>query len=214
MKYKQKMKTSDGLYQVCLFPLDVMNITQVSGPLSYSHCCGHPFDCVGLTSKWEIYAPVDCKLIYLDGSNVGNTRCWQSLKPVYTPGYGLTYVCFSFTHDDNPIFNKIGDICYQGDLIGHTGIAGFVTGDHVHIDQAVGENKSLISYGVVCSSGNQCYALKDSVDPEKIFFKNDTNIVNTMGLIFSEYTGGIVPPSNRSNNLIRLMLSKAFIGGI
>ena len=31
MKAGQKMNTDDGKYQVCLFPCDIMNITQLSG---------------------------------------------------------------------------------------------------------------------------------------------------------------------------------------
>ena len=42
MKAGQKL-VHDG-HEVCLFPMETMNITQWSSPQSLSHCCGHPFD--------------------------------------------------------------------------------------------------------------------------------------------------------------------------
>lgn len=42
MKAGQKL-VHDG-HEVCLFPMETMNITQWSSPTEYSHCCGHPFD--------------------------------------------------------------------------------------------------------------------------------------------------------------------------
>lgn len=188
MKAGETLWTDDNKYQVCLFPLEVMNITQLSGPGSLSHCCGHPFDCVGTTSRYPIYAPVDCHLIYSD--SVGNTRGYQSDKQVQTPT-GVSYVCFSFTHDANP---PTKTTFKQGELIAHTGIAGQVTGDHTHIDQAKGQNKQLVDYGVVCKYGNECYALQDSAEPVTIWYDNDTQIINTMGLKFETYKGGHPEP--------------------
>lgn len=40
MKAGQKL-VHDG-HEVCLFPMETMNITQWSSTSSYSHCCGHP----------------------------------------------------------------------------------------------------------------------------------------------------------------------------
>ena len=42
MKAGQKL-VHDG-HEVCLFPMETMNITQWSSPTAESHCCGHPFD--------------------------------------------------------------------------------------------------------------------------------------------------------------------------
>ena len=189
MKKGQTLWTDDNKFQVSLFPLDVMDITQTSSPDSFSHCCGHPCDYVGTTVKYPIYAPFDCHLIYMDGASVGNTRIWQSDKEEQTPT-GISYVCVGFTHDENPPYNTIGAKIKQGQLIGHSGIAGFVTADHTHIDQAKGQNKVLVNSGRVCASGNTCYNIQDSDYPYNIFFDNDTTIVNTMGYTFKEYKGG------------------------
>lgn len=187
--------------QVALFPMDICNITQLSGSSSLSHCCGHPFDAVGSSGSYPIYAPCDCHLIYSDSS--GNTRGYQSDNEVEFAS-GVGYICFSFTHDNNPPSKTSFK---QGELIGHTGTTGMVTGDHTHIDQAVGQNKTLVSYGITCSFGNLCYALQDSTSPQNIWYINDTQIVNTQGLTFKTYEGGsssvlnwIVPEQTRPLN--------------
>lgn len=189
MKAGQKMNTDDGKYQVCLFPCDIMNITQLSGSDSFSHCCGHPMDIIGNSARYPLYAPCDCHLIYQDSA--GNTRGYQSDNEVATPS-GIDYVCFSFTHDENP---PSATKFKQGDLISHTGIAGQAYGDHCHLDQAKGQNKGLVSYGITCAMGNPCYALQDSAEPVDIWYINDTTVVNTMGLIFKKYDGGVTPPT-------------------
>lgn len=185
--------TGDGGLQVCLFPLPVLNVTQTSSPGSFSHCCGHPFDCVGNTTSANYYAPCDMRLIYAGPSANGMPRIWQSQQKVITPG-GVGYVCIEFGHDNNPPYSTVGSTVKQGKLIGHTGTAGMVTGDHVHIDQAHGTGKTLVDYGIVCSGGNECWALDDSVQPTDIFYINDTTIINSMGLSFQTYDGGTPGP--------------------
>lgn len=200
MQAGQTMVGTSGR-QVALFPMDICNITQLSGSSSLSHCCGHPFDAVGSSGSYPIYAPCDCHLIYSD--SVGNTRGYQSDSEVEFAS-GVGYICFSFTHDNNPPSKTSFK---QGELIGHTGTAGMVTGDHSHIDQAVGQNKTLVSYGITCAFGNLCYALQDSTSPQNIWYINDTQIVNTQGLTFKTYEGGsssvlnwIVPEETRPLN--------------
>lgn len=187
MKPFQKMNDNAG-NEVCLFPLPVMNITQLSSPDSFSHCCGHPFDAVGQTKKANVYAPVTMELVrnYSDG----NGRLWKSVKKVLTPS-GLSYISIYFLHDYNPPFSTIGSIVNQGSIIAHTGTTGFVTGDHTHIDQTLRDDSFLINYGVTCSGGNECWALSKSISPNLVFFMNDTEIINDKGLTFSKYDGKI-----------------------
>ena len=177
-------KASYEGYQVCLFPLDYLYCTQVSGPDSFSHCCGHPCDYVGTTTTYPIYAPCDCILgnSYPDG----NTRVYYTTKKVWTP-QGLSYVSFSFTHDNNP---PSATTFKQGALIGHTGTAGFVTGDHTHIDQSNISNAPLVSYGITCSGGNECWALQDSQYPYDIFYLSGSEtVVQTQGMNFDTWSG-------------------------
>lgn len=185
-------------YQVCLFPMNYIYCTQVSSPDSYSHCCGHPADWIGSYNQYPCYAPFDCHLVYSD--NVGNTRAYSSDNPVWTP-QGLGYVTVSFTHDTNP---PAATSYRQGDLIYHTGVAGFVTGDHVHIDQSNINDAQLISYGYYCAGGNLCYALDGSEYPANIFYlSGNETIITTLGQDFETWDK---PPGPTSGNLAKFVL--------
>lgn len=193
MKQGQTLVADDG-HQVLLFPLDYLYITQTSSPDSYSHCCGHPFDCVGTYDKYPYYAPCDCTLYYAGTPSSGNPRCWVSNTPVHTPS-GLKYVSFEFAHEVDPMYSTIGTVRKQGQLIGRTGIAGFVTGDHVHIDQASGQNVPIVNSGITCAGGNECAMLSGSTQPTDIWYINDTTIANDAGLSFQTYDGGHPQPT-------------------
>ena len=186
MKADQKLE-KDG-HEVCLFPMETMNITQWSSPSEYSHCCGHPFDnAISGQVSVPVYAPFSCHLVHTYPS--GNTRVYQSDNEVWTPS-GLKKVVVSFTHDPNP---PTETRYKQGDLIYHTGTAGMATGDHCHIDQSFTLNAGLVSYGIVCSYGNECYALSGSELPNNVFYVNDTNILNGYGQQWKTFDGGDVP---------------------
>lgn len=203
----QTLVASDG-HEVCLFPMDMLYITQLSGPSSLSHCCGHPIDIVGNTPEYPLYAPFSCHLVwsYPDG----NERSYTSDNPVWyaTPdgnGWTLGYVTVCFTHQNNP---PTKTSFKQGEVIAHTGTAGNVTGDHCHLDQSTLPNVGNVSFGVTCAYGNLCYALQGSTDPTKIYFINDTNVVQTLGLNFATWEGGVTPPQPQpeSNKYIPLLL--------
>lgn len=189
VKAGQTLVASDG-HEVCLFPMDMLYVTQVSGPSSLSHCCGHPIDIVGNTSEYPLYAPFSCHLVWSWAD--GNERSYTSDSEVWyaTPngnGWTLGYVTVCFTHQNNP---PTKTSFKQGEVIAHTGTSGNVTGDHCHLDQSTLPNVGNVSFGVTCAYGNLCYALQGSTDPTKIYFINDTNIVQTLGLNFATYEGG------------------------
>lgn len=209
LKAGQKMITtiSSKVYDVVLFPLEICNITQVSNPDSFSHCCGNAIDCVGRNEKADVYAPCKLKLFNISQDPNSNARFWTSVEEVYTPS-GLKNITLAFLHDDNPPFSNIGDVVEQGQLIAHTGIKGFVTGDHTHIEQAVGNNKLLVDYGITCSGGNRCYAIDGSVSAETIFFINDTVIVDTKGLNFKMFEKPTPPFTRKEKMKVWQMLRK------
>lgn len=184
MKAGQTLRAKDG-YQVLLFPLPELYITQTSS--SFSHCCGHPIDCVMQgQSKATLYAPCDCHLIYEGATGNGHPLIFQSDKPVHTPS-GLKTVVFNFTHGD---LLGNGKTYKQGKPIATTGTYGFVTGDHVHIDQSFTAGATLVNSGITCSGGNVCWNLKGSVSPTAFWYVNDTKIVSTQGLTFKTFSGG------------------------
>lgn len=188
-------------YQYCLFPLDYMNCSQTSSPSSFSHCCGHPADWVGRTARYPYYAPCDCHRIQTL-SAYGQTT-YVSDNPVWTPS-GLHYVTFTFAHDNSiPSQTSFS----QGQLIGHTGTAGFVTGDHVHIDQSLFPDDYPVSYGVYCSGGNLCSAQAHSTYPDLVFYLGGTEtIVNLQGMEFDTIPDHPGPGPETGGNLGAVML--------
>lgn len=185
MKPGQTLVGPDGL-QVCLYPLPQMNISQLSGPNSFSHCCGNPFDTVGATAKATLYAPCDCHVISTLGPAYGNWAIFVSDNAVHTPS-GIGKVTFQFTHGD---LLGNGSTYKQGEPIYTTGTYGNVTGDHCHIDQSLVPNDSFISWGITCGFGNLCYSLAHSCAPNVFWYVNDTQIIQTLGMKFQTYHGG------------------------
>ena len=166
-------------YQIALFPLDVLNCTQTSGPGQYSHCCGTATDWVGTYTRYPFYAPCDCVRIQQTSDNCA----YRSAAPVWTP-MGLTYIVFGFGHDNNPPGKTYFS---QGELIGHTGTAGHVTGDHTHITQATGQTYRLINSGIQCGSGNTCYYVENNEPIYSIFYITGAEtIINTRGMTFQK----------------------------
>ena len=207
VKAGQTLVASDG-HEVCLFPMDMLYITQLSGPSSLSHCCGHPIDIVGNSAEYPLYAPFSCHLVWSWPD--GNERSYTSDDMVWYAapngdGWTLGYVTVCFTHQNNP---PTKTSFKQGEVIAHTGTSGNVTGDHCHLDQSTLPNVGNVSFGVTCAYGNLCYALQGSTDPTKIYFINDTNVVQTLGLNFSTWEGGVTPPQPQpeSKKYIPLLL--------
>lgn len=186
---KPNEKLSYKGYQVCLFPMTFIDISQWSSPNDYSHCCGQPFDNAKYgQSQIPLYAPCDCHLTDAGSAVYGNSRIYTSDKKVWTPS-GLKQVSFCFIHDNNP---PTKNTFKQGELIAHTGTAGNVTGDHSHIDQSFITNALLVDSGKRCYGvpNQNCYYLEGSVDPTTFWYINDTTVDNDMGHKFSTFKKG------------------------
>lgn len=182
--------------EVALLPFDYVNVTQVSGPGSYSHCCGHMADYGFPYHPYPAYAPFSCTLFESSGSALGNRRSYVSDAPVWTVAYGLTFVTVSFTHDNNP---PSASHFNQGDLIYHSGDAGQAIGEHIHMDQSPIAYAALVSEGTICPSG-QCWHLDMDEEAESIFYTTGTeNIVDTMGKTFTDWTGSPIIPGGGGN---------------
>ena len=188
-------------YQYCLFPLSYIYCTQESSPTSLSHCCGHPADWIGSYNSFPYYAPCDCTRIATLASN--GQSIYTSDNPVWTPS-GLTYVTFLFAHDNNiPTQTHFN----QGELIGHTGTAGQVTGDHVHLDESLVHNDSIVSYGIYCAYGNLCYALANSTYADNVFYiTGNETIVQPLNSHFQTVPSHPTPPTPSSRKGIPLWM--------
>lgn len=62
------MRGSNGKENI-LFPLDYMYITQGELEDDPSHGGTYNIDYIGRTTKYPYYAPVTCKVVYIDVSN-------------------------------------------------------------------------------------------------------------------------------------------------
>lgn len=165
-------QTSRGAngYQNLLFPLPYMYISQGEGG-SYSHQGTLNIDFLGYGANGRIYqcpyyAPCDLKLTYKTSSGY----IYESIDKVNFVDGTLDYITLAVVHDDNHS-RPIGLQVSQGDLLGHTGTYGNVTGDHVHMNVARGQGKRYY----VNSYGNS--TLQDSVHIYNAMGVNDTVIV-------------------------------------
>jgi hypothetical protein len=181
------------LYQVALFPLDYLNCTQLNGAGTYSHCCGTMTDWAGPSTSYPYYAPVDCHRLSLSGSD--NVAMYKSDSKVLTPS-GVKWLCFLFMHDNNvPSQTSFR----QGQLIGHTGVAGNVTGDHVHLDQCLQSTISLQQSGQACAGTSDCWYVPNGVQPTAAYYLTGAEqIVNLRGQTFQ--TAGSYNPGGVSGD--------------
>lgn len=196
MKAGQTLKADDG-YQVCLFPLPVLDVIQ-SAPNSWTHCCGYPVDLRGAQEFATLYAPCDCTLYYED--NVGHSCGFVSDKPVHTPK-GLKYVSFLFTH--GPILGN-GKTYKQGEPIYKTGLDNANNVDHVHMDQSFTQKAQLV-FGCNCVGGAS-WILTGSCSPTDVFYINDTKIVDSKNLNFKTFTGGTGEPGTDEGELLNWII--------
>lgn len=181
----QRLLDNNG-YEVFLFPMSYMYISQGEGG-SFSHDKAMDFlgwNANGRVYQCPYYAPCSCRCVAHWGSSDNAT--WESLNPVHLADGTISKVTFCFNHDANP--PAVGTILTQGDLIGHSGTAGYVTGDHMHYNTALGTYD-----GYVIIPGTQFYQLKNSISVYNASFVNDTVLVNDYGYNWRTYSGGVTP---------------------
>ena len=185
----ERLIAGDGK-EVMLFPLPYMYISQGENG-SFSHQGTLNIDFLGWDSNGRVYnapmyAPCSCRCVYV-GTGAENGRYFQSLDQVHCADGQLHYVTFLFYHDNNPIAN-LGDTFTQGDLIAHTGTAGYVTGDHTHFNTAYGTYQGIERV----PPDNQSQLVNSSHIYETCY-TNDTVIVDGYGYNWHDYTGPTPP---------------------
>lgn len=151
---------------------------------------------MGKLYRAPIYAPFDCKCVYAEDTyGAGNMRILQSINKVKTP-IGEIYVTFEIAHDENPILYK-GDTRKKGELIGHTGAYGYVTGDHVHVAAAAGTWKGFDNSG-------KHQQLKGAEHQYNLFYINNVNVEQDAGYPWKKYEEPTPTPTPTQNNYICL----------
>lgn len=183
----QTLVASDG-HEVALFPLTVLNMTQDEGA-DFSHAGTYNIDLVGTTLNAPLYAPCTIELIrsYPDA----NGQVWQSVDEVHLPNGELDYLCIFVAHDNLPPHSTIGSQVSQGVVFYHTGTAGYVTGDHVHLCCGQGQNGQLVQR----STGN--WDLDNRIHAWEGLYVNDTTIIQGYGHDWQEWDGPTPPPTRQ-----------------
>lgn len=189
MKEGTKSVGSNGK-QNSLFPMDVMYITQGESG-DFSHAKAKAVDYIWMNKEGKrlreawYFAPADMTVIQ-QGSN---GTMWATDNEVNTPT-GTKRMCYMFWHDNHHSNYKVGMKRKQGEKCGQTGVSGFATGDHLHIEVMNGAN----------------FDKSNAVHNWDAFFINDTEIVVDFGYPWkmADGTTGIddgscVPPSNSGN---------------
>lgn len=166
-------------HYVALFPMDYLNLTQTWGAGSLSHN-NRQTDWAGATSEYPYYAP--CPMRCYGTTTSG--YLWTSTEQVWTPS-GLSYISIWVAHDNDESRASVGTTIAAGDLLGRTGVRGYVTGDHLHLDCALGQ-----------SVATDYDHLSGDVSPVEVFYlvSGDYTIrnltANGVTLSFSYWTEG------------------------
>ena len=185
MRAGQRLVASDG-YEVMLFPMEYMYMSQDEGG-DYSHLYTYSIDLLGWGPGGRVYtcpyyAPCTCKCVQ---ASTGS-RVFQSVNKVHCPDGYFGIVCFHCAHDNTPVAS-LNQFFRQGDLIGHTGTEGHVTGDHLHFNTA--ENTYQGFYDV----GTGHYQLVGATHVYDTCYVNDTIIVQGYNHNWRDYNGGVTP---------------------
>lgn len=204
MRAGQTLKTNDGT-EVMLFPLEYLYMSQDEGG-DYSHAGTLAIDFLGWSDNGRIYqcpyyAPCSCTCI---GSTESANRIWQSNNPVLLADGTVDYVCWVQAHDNNPL--PVGTVLNQGDLLGHTGTAGQVTGDHLHLNIAKG---TYANWERVPPNNN--WQLRNSVHIYNACYVNDTEIIVGYGHDWKTYDVPIPPNPPKGKKGLMGVLNSNYI---
>lgn len=183
----QMVVAPDG-YEVCMFPLEYMYITQGEDG-QYSHQGTLNIDFQGYGPNGRIlecpyYAPCSCECVA--GGGVDNWRVFTSLDKVHLADGTLSKVTWVQMHDNNP--PSVGSRFLMGSPIGNTGTAGNVTGDHVHLNFALGD---YAGWHQVSSGQSE---LINSMHIYDACYVNDTVLVRDYDYPWRLYTGPTPTP--------------------
>ena len=185
------------LIDYCIFMQTVINITTRANTLT--HLGYQAWDIAGLDgNSQDVFAPFRCKVLtkypYPSNSgkvNSGNTfiigSCDENGNPteVMWENGEKHIMSIAITHDNNISDISVGQIFNSGEILCQEGKAGNATGNHVHIEPAIGWQyfKHLKK-----TSKGWFYVIDNNCDIGSLFFrlKDYTKDKNLNGYTFKE----------------------------
>lgn len=195
-----KQYSNNGV-QYAMYPNPVMNITQTIDGY-YSHKGTNAIDDAQADSGISNgYAPCDMVCVATDyGEAYGNAMFWQSTTPVITRSHGQQYITMMVIHDSTADAYT-GLTVSQGQQLYSEGTAGNATGNHNHIEVALGQwtGTHYVKSGGLTAWGSEVYMMPGNINPAEVFFADDTQILNGGGLDWAT-TGGTVSSSTFSTD--------------
>ena len=122
--------------------------------------------------RYPYYAPatVRCINTYPESGQV----MWQTINKVRCSNGYIGKITFMTVHDDSMNAFK-GMVIPQGGQLGNMGTKGNATGVHCHIELSQSDSTAWSKN----SYGNYCF--NSEVDPEDVFFMDETNILHGFG---------------------------------
>lgn len=161
--------------QNAMFPLEYMYITQGENG-GYSHQGTYAIDFAGYGPSGAIarcpyYAPCDLDLVAIADLN-NHGYAYTSTNRVNFIDGSVDYFTILVAHDNDLYYT--GRRVNQGDILGHTGTYGQVTGDHVHMEIKKGQYEGLVR------NSDGVYMLKNSTHIYDILGVNDTFMIRDL----------------------------------
>lgn len=190
--------------QLAQFPMDMIHITQGENG-SYSHMGTLAIDFVGTYAKYPYYAPCDCECIR--ASN--DVAVWKSDSEIMCADGVIRKIFWVVIHEV-PLSHGVGTKLKKGQLMGHTGVGGTATGDHLHLQVMDGWDYQ----GFTTNSQGASTLIGTELHIYDVFAVNGVNIVEGYGYPWkiSDYDENTQPPIKVSNRYIELLLCDALNG--
>lgn len=176
MTPNQRLYDTQG-NEVCLFPLEYLHMSQGEHQLYALDFLG--WNANGRVYDCPCYAPFSGEVVFT--GNDHNMIYWSS-NPVRLVDGTLSHVSILVAHSDTAPA-PVGTTFTQGALWYHTGNYGYSTGDHLHMEVALGHVKWD-------DSGQH---LRNPAHMYNVMGVNDTVLDYDMGLNWRDYEGGITP---------------------
>lgn len=180
MKPLQRLFDANG-NEVCLFPLEYLYLSTARDPAEHQLYAMDFFgwNLLGRVYNCPCYAPFSGSVVYT--GNDHNMIYWSS-NPVRLVDGTLSHVSILVAHSDTAP-PSVGTSFVQGQLWYHTGNYGQSTGDHLHMEVALGHVKWD-------STGTH---LENPAHIYNVMACNDTIITRGLDFNWRNYEG-VIPP--------------------